>query len=85
VARAASAPLKRKLEATETTLARETKLLAQLDADLADPKLYAKGPEAVVELTRRRERMAERLAQAEQEWIAAAERYEASLPETQPS
>ena len=84
-ARAASAPLKRKLEATEATLARETKLMAQVDADLADPKLYAKGPDAVVELTRRRERMAERVAQAEQEWMAAAERYEASLPETQPS
>jgi hypothetical protein len=27
--------------------------------------------------------MAERLAQAEREWMAAAERYEASMPEGQ--
>jgi ATP-binding cassette subfamily F protein 3 len=82
--RQASAPLKRKLEATEATLARETRLMAQIDADLADPGLYAKGPAAVVELTKRRDRLSERLAQAEQEWIAAAERYEASLPAEQP-
>ena len=81
----ASAPLKRKLEAAEDTLARETRLMAQIDADLADPALYSKGQAAVSDLTKRRQRLAERLAQAEQEWIAAAERYEASLPEGQPS
>jgi ATP-binding cassette subfamily F protein 3 len=83
--RPASAPLKRKLEAAEAALARETGLMARIDADLADPGLYAKGPVAVSELTKRRQRMAERLAEAEREWMAAAERYEASLPEAQPS
>jgi ATP-binding cassette subfamily F protein 3 len=84
VARPASAPLKRKLEAAEAALARETRLMAQIDADLADPKLYIGDPAAVSDLTKRRERMAERLAQTEQEWIAAAESYEASLPVGQP-
>ncbi|HEY1426149.1 MAG TPA: ABC-F family ATP-binding cassette domain-containing protein [Caulobacteraceae bacterium] len=76
--RAASAagPLKRKLEAAEAALARETTLLAELDAALADPALYrADGAEAA-RLTERRTRLAERLTRAEAAWLAAAEAYE---------
>jgi ATP-binding cassette subfamily F protein 3 len=40
----APGPLKRRLEAAETTLARETTALAELDATLADPALYARSP-----------------------------------------
>ncbi len=75
--RGAIAPLKRKLEAAEEALARDTKLFAELDASLADPKTY-NDPIKMVELTKRRARMEERLAEAEAKWMAAAEVYEAA-------
>jgi ATP-binding cassette subfamily F protein 3 len=73
----ASAPLKRKLEAAEATLARETAAVAEIDDALADPAIYVKNPAEVARLTERRSRLAERLAQAEKVWIAAAEAFEA--------
>ena len=69
--------LKRKLEAAEAVLARETKTAAELDAALADPALFAK-PDKLAELTRRRERVQTALDAAEAKWIAAAEAYEAA-------
>ncbi len=74
---AAGAPLKRKLEAAEATLARETAAVAEIDDALADPALYVRNPAEVARLTERRARLAERLAQAEKVWIAAAEAFEA--------
>jgi ATP-binding cassette subfamily F protein 3 len=74
--RAAAGPLKRKLEAAESALARETMLLAELDETLANPALYAKDPVEAARLTERRARLAGRLAKAEAEWLAAAEAYE---------
>ena len=75
--RGALAPLKRKLEAAEEALARDTKLFAELDANLADPNTY-NDPLKMVELTKRRARMEERLAEAEAKWMAAAEAYESA-------
>ena len=69
-------PLRRRLEAAEATLARETTALAELDAALADPALYAKEPSGAAALTERRARLADRLAKAEAAWLAAAEAYE---------
>ena len=69
-------PLKRKLDAAEATLARITREVADLDAQLANPKLFAKDPTKAAELTRRRERGQERLDTAEAEWMALAEQYE---------
>ena len=69
-------PLKRKLDAAESTLARITREVAELDTQLADPKLFAKDPTKAAELTRRRERGQERLDAAEAEWMALAEQYE---------
>jgi ATP-binding cassette subfamily F protein 3 len=73
---AASGPLKRRLEAAETTLARETTALAELDSALNDPALYLKGPAEAARITERRARLAERLARAEAAWLEAAEAYE---------
>src|SRR6185312_4542897 len=73
---AAAAPLKRKLEAAEAALARETMLLAELDAALSDPALYAADPAEAARLAERRTRLAERLTRAEAAWLAAAEAYE---------
>jgi ATP-binding cassette subfamily F protein 3 len=71
-------PLKRKLEAAEATLARETRTVAELDALLADPKLYVDAPAKAAELSARRERIRKALERAETEWMAAAEAYEAA-------
>ena len=76
--KAQSAPLKRKLDAAEQVLARETKALADLDEALADPTLYVKDPMRASSLAARRDRAAERLAAAEQAWMEAAEAYEAA-------
>jgi ATP-binding cassette subfamily F protein 3 len=77
-ARPALAPLKRKLEAAEVVLARETGLLAEADATLDDPRLYQGDPAPLTDLRQRRARIAERLAKAEAAWVAAAEAYEAA-------
>jgi ATP-binding cassette subfamily F protein 3 len=73
-----AAPLKRKLEAAEATLARETTALAELDAALGDPALYA-NPTETARLTERRARLSERLDKAEAAWLAAAEAYEQAV------
>ena len=69
-------PLKRKLDAAEAVLARETAQAAELDVALARPNLFAKDPEKAADLSRRRARVAERLATAEAEWMVLAEQYE---------
>jgi ATP-binding cassette subfamily F protein 3 len=73
---AALAPLKRKLEAAEATLARETKAAARLDDALADPALFGRDPTYAAELGRRRTRAQEAVDKAEAAWLAAAEAYE---------
>ncbi|MBV9996581.1 MAG: ABC-F family ATP-binding cassette domain-containing protein [Caulobacteraceae bacterium] len=75
-------PLKRKLEAAEAALARETAALAEVDAALADPALYARGPAETAKISERRGRLAERLRQAEALWLETAEAYEAASDET---
>jgi len=72
------APLKRKLDAAEAALARETRYVAELDAELARPDLYAKDPSKAAELTKRRARLQERLDAAERDWLDAAEAYQAA-------
>jgi len=72
----ALAPLKRKLEAAEATLARETQAAARLDAALADPALFGRDPTHAAELGRRRTRAQEAVDKAEAAWLAAAEAYE---------
>jgi len=70
-------PLKRRLEAAEEALARETKLFAEIDALLAEPAVHADSVKAA-EVRKRHARMQERLAEAEARWIEAAEVYEAA-------
>jgi ATP-binding cassette subfamily F protein 3 len=71
----AIAPLKRKLEAAEAVLARETKLFAEVDAALADPAVYA-NPAKAAEVGSRRQKIMARLAEAEAKWMEAADVYE---------
>jgi ATP-binding cassette subfamily F protein 3 len=69
--------LRRKLDAAEAVLARESKALAEVDAALAEPTLYARSTEAAA-LVERRARLAERVQRAEADWLAAAEAYESA-------
>ena len=73
----AIAPLKRKLEAAEEALARETRLFAEVDALLASPSTYG-DPARLADVRKRHARMLERLAEAESQWMQAAEVYEAA-------
>ncbi len=72
----AVAPLRRKLEAAEEVLSRETAALANIDAALADPALYVREPMEATRLATRRAQIAERVDRAEAAWLAAAEAYE---------
>ena len=71
-------PLKRKLEAAETTLARATARLAEIDAALADPVIYVRDPAKATDLGRKRESAEAAMRKAEAEWIAAAEALESA-------
>ena len=53
-------------------LARETRLVGELDESLA----VTSDPGKLAELEKRRARTVERLAEAEAKWIAAAEAYD---------
>jgi ATP-binding cassette subfamily F protein 3 len=75
--KAALEPLKRKLEAAEEALARETKLFAEIDATLAEPAVYG-DPSKLADVKKRHARLQERLAESEAKWMAAAEVYESA-------
>jgi ATP-binding cassette subfamily F protein 3 len=70
-------PARRRAEAAEAALARATQALAEVDAALAKPAVFAKDPFKAVELARKREQAQTALAAAEHEWMEAAEAYEA--------
>jgi ATP-binding cassette subfamily F protein 3 len=82
VVAAAALPLRRKMEAAEQVLQRETAALAEVDKALADPGLYVRNPLEVTRLTTRRAQLAERLDKAEAAWMAAAEAYETASGES---
>jgi ATP-binding cassette subfamily F protein 3 len=74
-ARAALAPLKKELDGLEAKVARFTKTLAEIDAALADPKVF-KRPNEMMQLGKDRARCQDNLAKAEAEWLEMAETYE---------
>jgi ATP-binding cassette subfamily F protein 3 len=75
----APAPLKRKLEAAEEVLNRLTKQVEELDLQLADAALYTREPAKASQLGERRDKLQLKLDEAEGEWMAAGEAYEAAL------
>jgi ATP-binding cassette subfamily F protein 3 len=70
-------PLKRKIEAAEQVVTRQTRQIAELDAQLADPQLY-KNPTKVAELTKRRDNAKAKLDEAEAAWMGLAEELAAA-------
>ncbi|MBW8891789.1 MAG: ABC-F family ATP-binding cassette domain-containing protein, partial [Burkholderiales bacterium] len=71
-------PLKRRIEAAEQVVARQTRQLAELDAQLADPQLYVKTPGKVAELTKRRDAAKLKVDEAEATWMALEEQLAAA-------
>ncbi|MET3665628.1 ABC-F family ATP-binding cassette domain-containing protein [Caulobacter sp. 1776] len=70
--KAAIEPLKRKIEAAEQVVNRTTRQVAELETQLADPRLY-KNPTKVAELTKRRDNAKAKLDEAEAAWMDLAE------------
>ncbi|MGZ6038497.1 MAG: ATP-binding cassette domain-containing protein, partial [Phenylobacterium sp.] len=68
---------RRRVEAAEAALARATTALAEIDAKLTDPDVFAKDPGKAADLGRRRDAAQSTIDAAEQEWLAAQEAYEA--------
>ena len=77
-ARAALAPLKRRIEAAEKKVAKAEREVAALEAALADPSLYVDDPERAVALNKQRARWIEAREAAEEEWLGASEDYESA-------
>jgi ATP-binding cassette, subfamily F, member 3 len=77
-ARAQVAPLRRAMEAAEKRMETLTAKLAELDASLSDPALFARDPGRAVSLGKARAEAADALEAAELAWMEGAERYEAA-------
>jgi ATP-binding cassette subfamily F protein 3 len=76
--RAGLAPLKKAMEGAERTAIRLQAEIADIDAKLADPGLYARDPRQAETLAIERGRLARRLAEAEEHWLAATDAFEAA-------
>ena len=70
------APLKRRITAAEAAMAKLGKRIAEIDAALADPKLYERDPARVAGLAKERADAAAALAAAEEDWLALSAEYE---------
>jgi len=68
---------RRRAEAAEAALARATATLAEIDAKLTDPAVFAKDPAKAGDLGRRRDAAQAAVEAAEAEWLTAQEAYEA--------
>ncbi|MEP3438092.1 MAG: ABC transporter ATP-binding protein, partial [Hoeflea sp.] len=68
--RAGLAPMKKKLSVLEALVAKLTKQIQSLDAELADPAQFADAPYKIAQKTKQRGERAAELVKAEEEWIA---------------
>jgi ATP-binding cassette, subfamily F, member 3 len=75
------APLKRRIDAFDKTIARLSRRIAEIDAMLADPKLYDRDSARAAALGKERADAAGELARAEDEWLALSGKYEDALAE----
>jgi ATP-binding cassette subfamily F protein 3 len=79
--RAELAPLKRRITAVETAMAKATRQIAEIDHALADTALYAKDPARATALAKERADAAAALANAEERWLALSGEYESAAAE----
>jgi ATP-binding cassette subfamily F protein 3 len=71
-------PLKRALEEAEKALTKLAQERTDLEAKLADPKIYSGPPEKAADLQKQKVKLERDLAHAEHEWLAAQEALEAA-------
>jgi ATP-binding cassette, subfamily F, member 3 len=74
--RVALAPLRRKLEALESRMAKLTDVIGKVDAALADGTAFQKDPAKATELSKMRAEAAATLASAEEEWLMLSSEIE---------
>ncbi|PRX09926.1 UNVERIFIED_ORG: ATP-binding cassette subfamily F protein 3 [Martelella mediterranea] len=77
--RAAFAPLKKEIDKAEKKTAKIEQIIAKLDSDLADPKLYERSPEKAKVMIQARANAAAELARVEEEWLTLSARYEEGM------
>ncbi|MCP8895685.1 ABC-F family ATP-binding cassette domain-containing protein [Shinella daejeonensis] len=77
--RAQLAPLKKKINEIESLTAKLHKQIQLLDGELADPALYGKNPEKAAEKARLRAAAADRLNDAEEQWLELSAEYEEAM------
>src|SRR2546421_511257 len=71
-------PLKRRIDAAETAVAKLTADIAMIDAQLASD-LFARDPAKATALSKTRAEAAAALARAEEDWLAASAAYEEAM------
>ena len=64
------------MQAAEKKIEKISADIARLDAQLADPQLYAKDPSKAQSAAIERGQFAKRLSEAEEAWLIASEAYE---------
>ena len=79
--RAELAPLKKAIKHHEKQIATLRAKLAKLDDKMADPAFYDEAPAKARDYARLRGELAKELEQAEEDWLAASETYEAAAAE----
>ena len=77
--RAQFAPLKKKINEIESLTAKLQKQIQLLDAELADPALYEKSPAKAAEKAKLRSVAADKLNDAEEQWLELSARYEEAM------
>jgi len=75
--REAAAPLRKKLKDCERTIERVRAEIAALDAELAEPDLYARDPSKAAALAKTRAERVHAFARAESDWLDLSEELEA--------
>ncbi len=76
--RAETAPIRRKIKASEALMDKLRKEIKQLDARLSDSSLYGRDPAAAAGLAKARSDAVRALSEAEESWLAASAELEAA-------
>ena len=77
VKRAQNAPLRKKLEAAETEMARLQEKIAKIDAMMADPDFFTRDPERASKFAKERAFCEKKLTSTEEDWLALSSELEA--------
>ena len=80
--RAALAPLKGEVAKAEAQIEALSRQIATIEAALADPDIYRQDSDRAQALARERGKLIAARAQAEHDWLAASEAYEAAIAES---